>query len=62
MLACNVEEIEEADDEDEECKVGEEGEGSQDEDEDKGGDRVAKCQIFYTEQIFQIKFYPKKRA
>ena len=22
--------------------------------------RVAKCQIFYTEQIFQTKFYPKK--
>ena len=24
--------------------------------------RVAKCQIFYTEQIFQTKFYPKKSA
>ena len=24
--------------------------------------RVAKCQFFYTEQIFYIKFYPKKRA
>ena len=23
-------------------------------------DRVAKCQIFYTEQIFQTKSYPKK--
>ena len=22
--------------------------------------RVAECQIFYTEQIFQTKFYPKK--
>ena len=24
--------------------------------------RVAKCQIFYTERIFQTKFYPKKSA
>ena len=24
--------------------------------------RVAKCQIFYTEQIFQTKFYPKKNV
>ena len=24
--------------------------------------RVAKCQIFYTEQIFQTEFYPKKSA
>ena len=24
--------------------------------------RVVKCQIFYTEQIFQTKFYPKKSA
>ena len=24
--------------------------------------RVAKCHIFYTEQIFQIKFYPMKSA
>ena len=24
--------------------------------------RVAKCQIFYTEQIFQTKFYPKISA
>ena len=24
--------------------------------------RVANCQIFYTEQIFQTKFYPKKSA
>ena len=24
--------------------------------------RVAKCQLFYTKQNFQIKFYPKKRA
>ena len=45
------------------CKEGEEGQGSQGEDEDKGGaDRVAKCQIFYTEKIFQIKFYHKKSA
>ena len=27
-----------------------------------GWDRVAKCQIFYTEQIFQTKSYPKKNA
>ena len=25
-------------------------------------DRVAKCQIFYMEQIFQTEFYPKKSA
>ena len=27
-----------------------------------GGARVAKCQIFYTEQIFESKIYPKKSA
>ena len=29
---------------------------------DQDSSRVAKCEVFYTDQIFQTKLYPKKSA
>ena len=41
-------------------ELGELGESDKTVDSDES--RVAKCHIFYTEQIFQTKFYPMKSA
>ena len=41
-------------------ELGELGESGKTVDSDES--RVAKCHIFYTEQIFQTKFYPMKSA